>query len=97
MLQVEIYDLRKLDQSLRIENSNLSYNLRCIRCLQEEEGYVVGCIEGRVSVHFSQETPTCKSYCFKCHRKNENGTSLVYPVNALEVHPSSIHSQSNHS
>ena len=38
MLQVEIFDLRKLDQSLRIENSNLSYNLRCIRCLQEEEG-----------------------------------------------------------
>lgn len=43
MLQVEIYDLRKLDQSLRIENSNLSYNLRCIRCLQEEEGPSLEC------------------------------------------------------
>ena len=40
MLQVEVYDLRKLDQSLRIENSNLSYNLRCIRCLKEEEGII---------------------------------------------------------
>ena len=38
MLQVEIYDLRQLDQPLSVENSNLNFNLRCIRCLREEEG-----------------------------------------------------------
>lgn len=106
LLQIEVYDLRKLEQPLRTDDSNLSFNLRCIRCFPQEEGIGACFLTCRICCRLHRRPGQCplfcgisrrveqpsqvkerKSYCFKCHRRNENGTSFVYPVNALEVHP----------
>lgn len=53
------------------------------------EGYASSSVEGRVAVEFfdpSKESQARK-YAFKCHRQLENGTDVVYPVNALAFHP----------
>ena len=51
-------------------------------------GYVLSSIEGRVAVEFFDPSPEVqkKKYAFKCHRIKEDGTELIYPVNAISFH-----------
>ena len=51
-LEVVLYDLRQMEQPVKTYNSNLSYNLRCVRSLTSEEGFATSCIEGRVSIGY---------------------------------------------
>ena len=89
--KIHIYDTRKLDpRHAEIETETLlKYQTRCVRCFPNGLGYAVASVEGRVSIeYFSQEQEQqSKKYAFKCHRKVENGTEYVYPVNAIAFHP----------
>lgn len=66
----------------------MKFSIRCIHFLSDNNGYVVGSIEGRVGVEFITESETCKPFSFRCHRVTDMyNTELIYPVNAIAVHP----------
>lgn len=49
---------------------------------------MVGSIEGRVGVEYITESETSKPFSFRCHRITDMyNTELIYPVNAIAVHP----------
>lgn len=35
----------------------------------------------------NSEQAQSRKYAFKCHRRNESGQDIVYPVNAIAFHP----------
>ena len=52
--------------------------------VDDQGGYALSSVEGRVGIeYFSEEAQQAKKYAFKCHRKQENGKDVVYPVNAI--------------
>lgn len=63
---------------------------RCVSCMPDDLGYASSSIEGRVAVEWFDPSPEsqARKYAFKCHRQTaEDGTDIVYPVNALAFHP----------
>eukprot|EP01080_Neovahlkampfia_damariscottae_P003317 gene3317-5757_t len=79
--KIKTFDLRKTDAPMKVEDSPLRMQLRCISIFSDLKGYVVGSIEGRCGIQYFDDTT--KNFCFKCHRVNEN----VYPVNSIDFHP----------
>eukprot|EP00826_Nyctotherus_ovalis_P057638 TRINITY_DN788_c0_g1_i2.p2 TRINITY_DN788_c0_g1~~TRINITY_DN788_c0_g1_i2.p2 ORF type:complete len:134 (-),score=24.84 TRINITY_DN788_c0_g1_i2:328-729(-) len=84
---VSVYDIRKMTQPFFVRNSGFAHHIRSICWVQDNTGYAVASSEGRVAVEFV--TSSNKAFSFKCHRvpKSETNTMLVYPINALGVHP----------
>ncbi|KAI3433339.1 hypothetical protein D9Q98_003157 [Chlorella vulgaris] len=84
---VDIFDLRTLHsgQPEQRRESSLKFQTRCVRCFADGQGYALGSVEGRVAWEFFEldEATQARKYAFKCHRKNEGGRDLVYPVNAI--------------
>lgn len=71
--------------------SPLNYQTRCISIFEDNSGFAVGSIEGRVAIEYynemqykaSQQKPQhLKSFVFKCHRHDND----VYAVNAIDFH-----------
>lgn len=61
--------------------SPLKYQTRCVAAFPDQQGFLVGSIEGRVGVHhLADET---KNFTFKCHREGNE----IYSVNSLNFHP----------
>jgi cell cycle arrest protein BUB3 len=89
---VLIYDLRSMNAPEQRRESSLLNQTRCIRGFPDTTGYALSSIEGRVSVeYFNPEASVQKNkYAFKCHRKTEGKTQLLYPVNAMAFHPKSV-------
>jgi len=72
--------------------SSLKFMTRAIACMPNDAGYATSSIEGRVAVEWFDPSPDSQSrkYAFKCHRQpapENDGTDIVYPVNALAFHP----------
>eukprot|EP00877_Chromochloris_zofingiensis_P007716 jgi/Chrzof1/3198/Cz12g15160.t1 len=88
---VWIFDVKQLASGAveQKRESSLKYQTRCIHCYPDGRGYALGSVEGRVAMEFFEQTPQeqANKYAFKCHRRNENGKDVVYPVNALAFHP----------
>lgn len=61
----------------------MAHQTRCVCCFPDKSGYAIGSIEGRVAIQYIQETPTRKSFAFKCHR-NDND---IYAVNSIHFNP----------
>jgi len=86
--RVFVWDVRQMSAPVQSRDSSLKYQTRCIRAFPNKVGYVLSSIEGRVAVEYLQEDDTHKKYAFKCHRaKEDDGTEMIYPVNALAFHP----------
>ena len=73
--------------------SSLKFMTRAVACMPNDDGYATSSIEGRVAVEwFDPSTESqARKYAFKCHRQpapENDGTDIVYPVNALAFHPS---------
>lgn len=80
-----IYDLRT---KAKFDRQSLSKKqIRCISSFPDQSGYVVGSIEGRVSVEYF-EPMVESSFTFKCHRNKDKTTQTeyIYPVNAVSFH-----------
>lgn len=65
---------------------------RAVACMPNDDGYATSSIEGRVAVEWFDPSPDsqARKYAFKCHRQPDpenEGTDIVYPVNALAFHP----------
>jgi len=86
---VVIYDVRRLSQPEQRRESSLLNQTRIIRGFPDESGYALGSIEGRVAIEYFNPDPAVQKnkYAFKCHRKMEGKTSVLYPVNAMAFHP----------
>ncbi|KAL3319031.1 mitotic spindle checkpoint protein Bub3 [Cichlidogyrus casuarinus] len=82
-----VWDIRNLNEPTMKRESSLRYPTRCIRCFLNHQGYVVGSIEGRVSLEVFNSEDASKKYAFKCHRTRAEDKEIVYPVTALAVHP----------
>lgn len=85
--KIYIYDLRNMTYSQR--ETSLKYQIRCVKPFADQQGYVVGSIEGRVAVEYIDPSPEVQKqkYAFKCHRnKDSSGAELVYPVNSISFH-----------
>lgn len=72
--------------------SSLKFMTRAVACMPNDAGYATSSIEGRVAVEwFDPSTESqARKYAFKCHRQpapENDGTDIVYPVNALAFHP----------
>ncbi|GAB4822734.1 hypothetical protein N2152v2_009780 [Parachlorella kessleri] len=84
---VDIFDIRRLEsgQAEQRRESSLKYQTRCIRCFTDGQGYALSSVEGRVAMEWFDlgDEAQAKKYAFKCHRKNEGGKDVVYPVNAI--------------
>lgn len=69
--------------------SSMKFMTRAVACMPNDDGYASSSIEGRVAVEWfdpSSESQARK-YAFKCHRQQQDGIDVVYPVNALAFHP----------
>eukprot|EP01133_Synstelium_polycarpum_P014499 gene14499-17113_t len=85
---IVIYDLRAMDQPIQKRESSIKFQTRCIRTFNDGSGYALASVEGRIGMeYFDPKVQSVKKYAFKCHRANEGGVDVVYPVNALAFHP----------
>jgi cell cycle arrest protein BUB3 len=69
--------------------SSMKYMTRAVACMPNDAGYSSSSIEGRVAVEWfdPSEESQARKYAFKCHRQNQDGVDVVYPVHALAFHP----------
>ncbi|KAI8812542.1 WD40-repeat-containing domain protein [Cladochytrium replicatum] len=86
---VDIYDIRNMNQIVQQRTSSLKFMTRTVKCMRNGQGYASSSIEGRVAVEFFDmaEEVQAKKYAFKCHRQTADGIENIYPVNALTYHP----------
>lgn len=86
---VWIYEASKLElgEASQARESSLKYQTRCIAA--HATGYALGSVEGRVAMEYFDPLPEAQraKYAFKCHRRNEGGRDVVYPVHAIAFHP----------
>ncbi|KAK4338790.1 hypothetical protein RND71_040252 [Anisodus tanguticus] len=59
--------------------SPLKYQTRCLAAFPDQQGCLVGSIEGRVGVHHLDDSQESKNFTFKCHREGNE----IYSVNSL--------------
>lgn len=86
--QIVVYDLKDLSKPFLNRECLLKYNTRSLCPLLDGSGFIVGSIEGRVGVEYLTESETNKPFSFRCHRTKDNfGTEMIYPVNAIAMHP----------
>jgi mRNA export factor len=88
---VSIFNLRS-SQKVGEFKSQLAYQTRCISIFSDNQGFAMGCIEGRVAIEYFDEVnlknrpkgsvPNLKSFVFKCHRDGND----IFAVNAIDFH-----------
>ncbi|KAG2432702.1 hypothetical protein HYH02_006685 [Chlamydomonas schloesseri] len=90
---VLIYDVRKLVGGAAGEaleqhrESSLKYQTRSVAVYTDGRGYAMGSVEGRVAMEFFDAADAqANKYAFKCHRRNEGGKDVVYPVHSIAFH-----------
>ncbi|XP_072952714.1 protein RAE1-like isoform X1 [Typha angustifolia] len=81
--QIIIYNLQNPQTEFKRIQSPLKYQTRSLAAFPDQQGFLVGSIEGRVGVHHLDDAQQNKNFTFKCHRE---GTE-IYSVNSLNFHP----------
>lgn len=86
---VWIWDLRFMERAAQRRESNLKFQTRTVTSFTNNQGYVMGSIEGRVAVEYFDPNPTVQAnkFAFKCHRDKSATGETIYPVNAIAFHP----------
>lgn len=88
-LVVEVYDTRKLGIPVHTGPLGLRYQLTTVQLTPSGQGYVVGSIDGRVSVEsIGPSTEYGEQFAFKCHRAKDPqlGEPIVHPILGLRFH-----------
>uniref|UniRef100_A0A7N0VDI2 Uncharacterized protein n=1 Tax=Kalanchoe fedtschenkoi TaxID=63787 RepID=A0A7N0VDI2_KALFE len=78
-----IFNLQNPQAEFKRITSPLKYQTRCVAAFPDQQGFLVGSIEGRVGVHHLDDSQQSKNFTFKCHREQNE----IYSVNALNFHP----------
>ncbi|EFA83564.1 WD40 repeat-containing protein [Heterostelium album PN500] len=85
---ITIFDTRQMQQPVQKRESSIKFQTRCIRTFIDGSGYALASVEGRIGMeYFDPKEQQAKKYAFKCHRANEAGVDVVYPVNTIAFHP----------
>nr|GEW50787.1 hypothetical protein [Tanacetum cinerariifolium] len=77
------YNMQNPQAEFKRITSPLKYQTRCVAAFPDQQGFLVGSIEGRVGVHHFDEQQQSKNFTFKCHREQND----IYAVNSLSFHP----------
>ncbi|KAK2403939.1 Transducin/WD40 repeat superfamily protein [Trifolium repens] len=79
-----VFDLKNPQTEYKRIVSPLKQQTRCLAAFPDQQGFLVGSIEGRVGVHYLHEdAPEKESYTFKCQRQKHD----LHSVNSLNFHP----------
>ncbi|KAM0952921.1 putative transcription factor WD40-like family [Dioscorea sansibarensis] len=78
-----VFNLQNPQTEFKRVMSPLKYQTRCVAAFPDQQGFLVGSIEGRVGVQHLDDAQQSKNFTFKCHRE---GTE-IYSVNSLNFHP----------
>lgn len=78
-----IFNLQNPQTEFKRIDSPLKYQTRCVAAFPNQQGFLVGSIEGRVGVHHLDDAQQSKNFTFKCHREG----NVIYSVNSLSFHP----------
>lgn len=78
-----VYNLQNPQVEFKRIVSPLKYQTRCLAAFPDQQGFLVGSIEGRVGVHHLDDSQQAKNFTFKCHREGNE----IYSVNSLNFHP----------
>ncbi|MED6133938.1 Poly(A)+ RNA export protein rae1 [Stylosanthes scabra] len=78
-----VYNLQNPQAEFKRIVSPLKYQTRCLAAFPDQQGFLVGSIEGRVGVHHLDDSQQGKNFTFKCHREGNE----IYSVNSLNFHP----------
>ncbi|KAG6581962.1 Protein RAE1, partial [Cucurbita argyrosperma subsp. sororia] len=81
-----VFNLQNPQNEFKRIVSPLKYQTRCVAAFPDQQGFLVGSIEGRVGVHHLDESLANKNFTFKCHRDG----SEIYSVNSLNFHPAML-------
>ncbi|KAJ7573657.1 WD40-repeat-containing domain protein [Mycena floridula] len=89
-LAIQIFNLNNPTTPVKTMPSPLKHQTRIITCppSSQKPSFIVGSIEGRVAVQYTEEKDISSNFSFRCHRADvKDGGSLVYAVNDISVHP----------
>ncbi|KAF5199803.1 mRNA export factor [Thalictrum thalictroides] len=78
-----VFNLQNPQTEFRRVVSPLKYQTRCVAAFPDQQGFLVGSIEGRVGVQHLDDAHKNKDFTFKCHREGNE----IYSVNSLNFHP----------
>ncbi|KAJ9687144.1 hypothetical protein PVL29_015840 [Vitis rotundifolia] len=78
-----VFNLQNPQTEFKRITSPLKYQTRCVAAFPDQQGFLVGSIEGRVGVHHLDDAQQSKNFTFKCHREGNE----IYSVNSLNFHP----------
>ncbi|GJM93796.1 hypothetical protein PR202_ga10384 [Eleusine coracana subsp. coracana] len=78
-----VYNLQNPQAEFKRIASPLKLQTRCLAAFPDQQGFLVGSIEGRVGVHHVDDSQQAKNFTFKCHREGNE----IYSVNSLNFHP----------
>jgi mRNA export factor len=97
--QVLVYDLRNPGVLAKTVQSPLKMQTRCVAAFPDASGFAIGSVEGRVGIHYVDDSNAAKNFAFKCHRDVQKATNhgrygqakteppaTIYPVNAIAFH-----------
>lgn len=88
--QITVMDIRSQQKQPEYK-SPLNYQTRCISIFEDNTGFAVGCIEGRVAIEYYAEMAAKRNpikptggnnFVFKCHRDKQD----IFAVNAIHFH-----------
>ncbi|KAL6615652.1 hypothetical protein ACP70R_037922 [Stipagrostis hirtigluma subsp. patula] len=80
---VVVFNLHNPQTEFKRILSPLKHQTRCLAAFPDQQGFLVGSIEGRVGVHHVDDSQQSKNFTFKCHRDGND----IYSVNSLNFHP----------
>ncbi|KAM7254090.1 hypothetical protein ACFE04_031772 [Oxalis oulophora] len=80
---IVVFNLQNPQAEFKRIQSPLKFQTRCVAAFPDQQGFLVGSIEGRVGVHHLDDGQQSKNFTFKCHRDGND----IYSVNALNFHP----------
>lgn len=86
---VWIWDIRRYDEPEQRRESPLRNQIRCIKAFPDGSKFSISSMESRVAIAYIDPDPIVqkKKFAFKCHRHQDGGIDLAYPVHALTFHP----------
>lgn len=82
--RITVFDVRKPTTPFQEKYSQLKHQSRCVACWPDSMGYVVGGVDGTVSVDYVQEPRQDANGVFTCHR-DKGGP---FSINAIRFNPS---------
>ncbi|KAJ3438195.1 mitotic checkpoint protein bub3 [Anaeramoeba flamelloides] len=94
---ISVYDLRKFDKPEQERQSLLRHQIRTLATSNDQTGFAVGSIEGRIAIELFDNQKEKKdnqkvglqNFAFKCHRDTSSKPVLIYPVNSIAFQPQS--------